>query len=276
MNHKKLCVFIMIAVMSLSACCAYADGVKLGMLTPGKLVVGETPSMDAISDIVLWTLYRPGHGVDEISFKFYSNLATMLMALNAGEIDELATSQVVGEYVTALNPDFTVTCAGRMTGTSFVFGFKDGEGEALQKKFNAALADMRKDGTLDAITRQYCGNPGHDKLDSVKMAKFPDAETVRVAVTGDVPPIDFVAADGEAAGFNTAILSEIGKRAKLNIKLVHVETAARTTALMSGRADAIYWYQIYKGVKEQPDAADGVIFSDPYYEFNISLHVGRK
>ena len=276
MQHKKLCVFLTVLVIVLSACAAYADGIKLGMLTSGKLVVGEAPSMDAIRDIVLWTLYRPGHGVDEISFKFYSNFASMLMALNAGEIDELATSQVVGEYITAINPDFAITCAGRMTGTSFVLGFRDGEGEALREKFNAALADMRKDGTLDAITRKYCGNPGHDKMDSVKFETFPDAETVRVAVTGDVPPIDFIAADGEAAGFNTAILSEIGRRAKLNIKLLHVDTAARTTALMSGRADCIFWYQIYKDAKEQPDAADGVIFSDSYYDFSISLHIGRK
>ena len=276
MNHKRLCVFIIVAVITLSACCAYADGVKLGMLMPGKLVVGETPSMDAINGIVLWTLYRPGHGVDEISFKFYSNLATMLMALISGEIDELATSQVVGEYITAVNPDFVVACAGRITGTSFVFGFREGEGEALRRKFNAALADMRKDGTLEALRQTYCGNPGHDRMDSVKFETFPDAETVKVAVTGDVPPIDFVAADGEAAGFNTAILSELGRRAKVNIKLMYVDTAARTTALMSGRADCIFWYQIYKGVKEQPDAADGVIFSDPYYDFNISLHIGSK
>ena len=276
MKHIKLCVFITIIVIALSACGAHADGVKIGMLVPSKLVAGASDKPQDISNLVLWSLFRPGHGADEASFKFYNNLPTMLMALNSGEIDELSASQPLAEYLTAVNPEFMVSCVARITGASFVFGFKAEDGTALRDKFNAALADMRKDGTLDALTLKYCGNHGHDKMDSVKMENFPDAPTVRVAVTGDVPPLDYVAADGQAAGFNSAILSEIGRRAKINIKLVYVETAARTTALMSGRADAVYWYQVYKGTDEQSDAADGVIFSDPYYDTNIFIHIGRK
>ena len=275
MKHIKLCVFI-VAVIALSACASYADGVKIGMLIPAKLVAGASDKPQDISNIVLWLIFKPGHGADEASFKFYNNLMTMLMALNSGEIDELSACQPLAEYLTAVNPEFVVSCAARITGASFVFGFKAEDGSALREKFNAALAEMRKDGTLDALTQKYCGNPGRDNMDSVKMENFPDAPTVRVAVTGDVPPLDYVAADGEAAGFNSAILAEIGRRAKINIKLVYVETAARTTALMSGRADAVYWYQVYKGTDEQSDAADGVIFSDPYYDTNIFIHIGRK
>ncbi len=276
MNHKKVCVLFVTALLLLSSCCAYADGVKIGMLMPAKLVAGATDNPIALDDIVHWAIFRPEHGRNETSFKFYSNFATMLMAMNAGEIDECSVCQAVGEYIINVNPEFVVSCAARITGASFVFGFREGEGEAVRDKFNAALAEMRKDGTLDALRQKYCANPGRDTADSVKMEKFPDAETVRIAVTGDTPPLDFVAADGEAADFNTAILAEIGRREKLNIKLVYVETAARTTALMSGRADAVFWYQMYKGVKDQPDAADGVIFSEPYYDTNIFLHIGRK
>lgn len=276
MKHSKLYVFIIAAVIALSACASYADGVKIGMLMPSKLVAGASEKPQDISHLVLWSLFRPGHGADEASFKFYGNFQTMLMALNSGEIDELSVSQPVAEYLIAENPEIMVSCAARITGASFVFGFKAEDGTALRDKFNAALAEMRKDGTLDALTHKYCGNPGHDELASEKFETFPDAQTVSVAVTGDVPPLDYVAADGQAAGFNTAILAELGRRAKLNIKLVYVETDARTTALMSGRADCVYWYQVYKGTDEQSDAADGVIFSDPYYDTNIFLHVGRK
>ena len=276
MNRKKFCVLFVTSLLLLSSCCAYADSVKIGMLMPAKLVAGATDNPIDLDDIVGWAIFRPEHGSNEASFKFYSNFATMLMAMNAGEIDEFSVCQPVGEYIINVNPEFVVSCAARITGASFVFGFREGEGEAVRDKFNAALAEMRKDGTLDALRQKYCSTPGKDTADSVKMEKFPDAETVRIAVTGDTPPLDFVAADGEAAGFNTAILSEIGRRAKLNIKLVYVETAARTTALMSGRADAVFWYQMYKGVKDQPDAADGVIFSEPYYDTNIFLHIGRK
>lgn len=276
MKHMKLLVLLAAAATVFSACAAFADGVNLGMLMPAKMVAGLEESTQDMSDIVLWNLYTPAHSTGKTTPRFYANFVSMLIALNAEEIDEFAVSQSVGEYITAVNPDFAVVCAARITGASFVFGFKAKNGGAIRDKFNAALADMRKDGTLDALRLKYCGNPGKDTPDTVKFEEFSDAETVKIAVTGDVPPLDFVGADGKAAGFNTAILSEIGRRAKINIKLLHVETAARTTALMSGRADGVFWYQIYKDSKTQPDAPEGVIFSDPYYDFNITLHIGKK
>ena len=276
MKHMKLFVLLAAAATVFSACAAFADGVKLGMLMPAKMVAGLEESTQDMSDIVLWNLYTPAHSTGKTTPRFYANFTSMLIALNAEEIDEFAVSQSVGEYITAVNPDFAVVCAARITGASFVFGFKAKNGGAIRDKFNAALADMRKDGTLDALRLKYCGNPGKDTPDTVKFEEFSDAETVKIAVTGDMPPIDYIAADGTPAGFNTAILSEIGRRAKINIKLLHVETAARTTALMSGRADGVFWYQIYKDSKNQPDAPEGVIFSDPYYDFNITLHIGKK
>lgn len=278
MKHTKLFVLLAVAVMAMSACTAHAEGLRIGLLTPAKLIAGINESTQHAGDLIVWEINSLAHSTGAIMPKFYSNFTSMIMALNAGEIDELAVSQPVGEYITAVNPKFAVSCAHRITGASFVFGFRAGEdrSESLRKAFNSALASMRQDGTLDALRLKYCGKPGHDKLDPVNMERFPDAETVSIAVTGDVPPLDFVAPDGEAAGFNTAILSEIGKRLKTNIKLVYVETAARTTALMSGRADCIFWYQIYKDTDDQPDAPESVIFSDPYYDCNLFLHIKAK
>lgn len=68
-----------------------------------------------------------------------------------------------------------------------------------------------------------------------------DGETVTVAVTGCLPPMDYVAADGTPAGFNTAILAEIGRRLQVNIKLVQVDSAARALALSSGMVDVVFW-----------------------------------
>ena len=272
MKHMKLFVLLAAAVMVLSACTAYADGVKLGMLMPAKLVAGIDEATQDVNDIILWDLKKTAHKAGTMP-RFYGNFAAMIMAMNAGELDEFAVSQPVGEYIIAVNPDFSVACATRITGSAFVFGFRAENGGAMRDKFNAALADMS---TLDTLKLKYCSNPGKCDPDTVQFESFPDADTVKIAVTGDLPPLDFVAADGNAAGFNTAILSEIGRRTKINIKLVYVETAARTTALTSGRADCIFWYQLYNDSKNQPDAPEGVIFSEPYYDFNIMLHIGRK
>ena len=53
--------------------------------------------------------------------------------------------------------------------------------------------------------------------------------------------MDYVAADGTPAGFNTAILAEIGRRLQVNIKLVQVDSATRALALSSGMVDVVFW-----------------------------------
>ena len=108
-------------------------------------------------------------------------------------------------------------------------------------------------------------------LNSVKFDSFPDAPTVKIAVTGDIPPIDYVAPDGKAAGFNAVILAEIGRRMEINIELININTAARNATLVSGRADGVFWY-----VTDPFDKPDGILFSEPYYTFDEFVHIRRK
>ena len=62
-----------------------------------------------------------------------------------------------------------------------------------------------------------------------------------MAITGDQPPLDYMTADGQPVGFNTAILAEIRKRLQKNIELVSIESGARSVALSSGEVDMVFW-----------------------------------
>ena len=73
------------------------------------------------------------------------------------------------------------------------------------------------------------------------MLIFEGAETVRVAVTGSLPPMDYIAADGTPAGFNTALPAEIGNRIGKNIELVQVDSVDRAATLASGTVDAVLY-----------------------------------
>jgi hypothetical protein len=53
--------------------------------------------------------------------------------------------------------------------------------------------------------------------------------------------MDYVAADGTFAGFNTAVLAEIGKRLQKNIELVQVDSVGRALALSEGTVDVVFW-----------------------------------
>ena len=233
----------------------------------------NTPRMKSM--VSIWRLTRPEHK-HGTTLKLYDNLAGMLMALQTGEIDEILASKSTAEYIINMNPEFEVCCAQRTAGSYLAFGFKESNGVILQRNFNTAIRNMKKDGTLSELAAKYCANPGKDSPEAVNFDTFPKAETVRVAITGDFPPMDYVAPDGKPAGFSTAILAEIGRRLKINIKPVHVDTAARTAALMSGRVDVVFWYQLLNGTKFQPDAPEGVIFSEAYYDWDTFLHIKKK
>ncbi len=73
------------------------------------------------------------------------------------------------------------------------------------------------------------------------MPVISDAETIKVAITGALPPMDYVAPDGTPAGFNTAVLAEISQRIGKNIELVVVDSIGRATALSSVAVDAVFW-----------------------------------
>ena len=275
MKHKTLCIFLAAAVIALSACSAFGEGVRLGMLSLARETVRNLGDAE-ISRTALWKVGNIDAHAQGTSYRFYDNLANMLIALNAGEIDEILAPQFVAEYMSSVNPELEISCAIRVGGYYLALGFREKDGEDLRSKFNAALSYMRKYGTLNAINHLYSSNPGKDNIAAVRFTEFPGAETIRVAVTGDMPPLDYVGADGEPAGFNTAILAELGRRLKVNIKPVHVDTAARTAALVSGRVDAVFWYQFIRGAEVQQDAPEGVLFSEPYRESNIFLHVKKK
>ena len=91
-----------------------------------------------------------------------------------------------------------------------------------------------------------------------------------------MPPIDYIDEGGNPAGFNTALLAELGRRLHANMKLVNIESGARTAALVSGRVDVVFWYETIQGYAQSYDAAEGVLLSDPYYRWNTFLHLKKK
>ena len=206
--------------------------------------------------------------------RFYDSLLTMQMALAKGEIDEVALQEVAADYIMKANPEFEVCCTARTRSPmALAFGFRKDKAD-LVARFNRALRAMEGDGELATLQGVYIYSDEPTK--PVTFDKFDDAETITVAVTGDMPPIDYIDEGGNPAGFNTALLAELGRRLHANMKLVNIESGARTAALVSGRVDVVFWYETIQGYAQSYDAAEGVLLSDPYYRWNTFLHLKKK
>ena len=175
-------------------------------------------------------------------------------------------------------------------------GFK--EDNKWFESFNRIIEEMDKDKTLLFLKARYVMDATEENPEMVKFDFFPNVETVKIAITSDLPPIDYVASDGTPAGFNTAMLAEIARRLKINVELININSGARAAALASWRADGVFWFWYdktisKKGSQSTADSSinnhnhniDGIILRDvpagvkltvPYYSWDQLIFVGRK
>ena len=121
---------------------------------------------------------------------------------------------------------------------------------------NNAIVEMKADGALDSLIE----NELKAYIESDPLAK-------------DLPPMDFVAANDKAAGFNIALLTEIANRAQVNFELVQIETGARAMALSSGKVDAVFWTRSVtckECNKTFAENIEGTLVTESYFSDTIS------
>lgn len=262
---KKLfaaCVLILTC-----SCCACAEGLKIGILSR---VASENKFNANVNASWRWSVER-SHHTSQDRYIFFSDSASILMALESGEIDESNAPDIIAEYITLIDPSYEICCSMRVpVNIGFSFGFHRVNAD-LCNLFNKTLAEMRADRTLDRLEFEYLVRPLASRDHIERFESFLGARTIKVAVTGDIPPLDYFTPHGKPSGFSTAILAEIGRRLKLNITLVNVHTDSRVASLMSGRADVVFWF-----ILGMFDSNENIMFSMPYYTFNTFLHIRKK
>ena len=199
---------------------------------------------------------------------FFDNMNSMIMALKGKQIDRFAAPSRVGAYIVARNEDFQLINNNLkpILGYSIAMQEKD---KAQVDEINAAIKAMKDDGTLDKLIKENITDLGGADPVAKPIPMIEGAETIKVAVTGDMPALDCILADGTPAGVNVAFLSELSKRINKNFELVSIEAGARGAALSSGQVDMLFWVL---GVYDQDgnalpyplDNMKGVAISTPY------------
>ncbi len=85
--------------------------------------------------------------------QLFETFGAAVQALKTGDVDLVLTDSTGGEGYVATNPD-TFKLIGEPMGTE-EFGFIFPKGSDLIEPFNAALASMKADGTLDALNKKW-------------------------------------------------------------------------------------------------------------------------
>jgi len=262
---KKITIMMLITMLALSALSVPAlagNQGELGRLT--KLNVDEDALSEAITesyfDLVPFSRYR-----------FFDNLNSMIAALASGRITGMALDECTAQYLLSRTEEFAIYTPAE-TVPSYNLNFSmlfRGEDAALCDRISETIEAMKADGALDTLKKQYIDDViAGEEPEAVIPENFDGAETIKVALTGDRPPMDYFSDAGEPIGFNTALVAEIGKRLGMNVEFISIDTGARAMTLTSGLSDAIFWMEAGDyGNWEMADVEDqpvNTVVSTPY------------
>jgi polar amino acid transport system substrate-binding protein len=250
---------------------------------PQEIKIGMIKNLNAAenlyNDIMEKIAERTNVKLNKHQYTFYDSLTMMQMGLDSGSIQEESTYKCVADYLMSKNPKVEISANHNNLKLidNFAFAMRTEDTE-LKNSVDTAVEAMRQDGTLENLTKTYITdlNKAEDPP-AVAFENFDGAESIKIGVTGDLPPLDFVSADGKAAGFNTALLSELGKRLEKNIEVINIDSAARAAALTSKTIDISFWAIIPtdSDIPGDIDKPQGVELSAPYFKDEI-VHIELK
>lgn len=250
------------------------ENAKIGVIT--HLNASELEYNELMSK--LEKSYRPSKADLDATYKYFDKMNDMQLALESGQIDMLSTYQSVADYMLQKSSDKELLPTDKILSDSFCFAVRKGD-TMLKNDLNKAIKEMTTDGTLIKLSKQYIIEiKGGTEPPAVEISEIEGADTIKVAVTGDLPPFDMISADGTPTGFSTAVLSEVSKRIGKNIELISIDSGARASILSSKGADVVFWVAVPENSTLIPaniDQPEEIAISDPYYHDNI-VHIGKK
>lgn len=270
---KKLRTILMVALMMLSlTACADGNGDKS---SSNKTASGQNDKIPSEGYIEMLDYEKgqaksfysesPYHSLvlEEYKKDAYPGLSELLLALKGGKVDWAFLSSDTAKYVKHENSDLTL-----FVDPSIVYSYAmatRGEDTTLATQLDSAIAALKKDGTIAALEDKYIYSAQGAPTETIKLTEFKGAPTIRIGLTGNLPPFDYTSADGTPSGFNTAFAKALGDYLKVNIELTTVDVGARLTALSTKKIDVIFW-MIVDAQSDTLANTDGVCITQVYHK----------
>ena len=183
--------------------------------------------------------------------------------------------QPVIEYAIKQGQNLKISIKGEAVG-SFAFGVKKGSKyEYLVTEFNEALAQMKKDGSLDKIITKWTSSTNTKTTSSTPETTTPAGQkatpvksTYTIASDSSFAPFVFQDSNNKYTGIDMDLIKAIAKDQGFKIEITNPGFDAALNAVQSGQADGmIAGMSVTDARKETFD------FSEPYYTANAILAV---
>jgi polar amino acid transport system substrate-binding protein len=208
---------------------------------------------------------------------YFNRSSDIAAALLSGKIDAFVCHNFVADYLMKRNSNLKAIPITVKVDAGFIMAVRK-EDQKLKEDLDSAITILQTNGTMKALIDKWINNfPANNEPSNNEIAKIEGANTLYVGVCGDYPPLDYIAANGHPAGYNVALLSEIGKILKINFEFVSMENEARFAALSSKKIDVIFTHFMSNTTKYFEEYKnDNWIGTKPYYTYNDGCFLVRK
>lgn len=238
MKNKLTLVLIILVVFTLLSCnrektskiekTSDLQGKVIGMIAlplPAKTI--ETSVANAI-------------GGQPKEVKTFKRASDYLMAILTGKIDAAFVPKFKAEYDVKRQSKLKIIPVIQPVKMNVVMAVRS-EDEQLKTDLDKAITSLQENGAIKRLEDEWVTNLSTASEPAIKeIPRFAGAKTVYVGVCGDLVPLDYIAADGRPAGYNVALMTEIGKLLNINFVFVSIETQAKFAALNSKKIDLAF------------------------------------
>ncbi len=223
------------------------DNVKTDYKSNASIVSGKT--IGTVNALVLKdvfvTMFNVSAGASAKEITYYSSLKDGIKAVKSDEVTAFLMADFSADYYAKKDKELALLKMKPVeTNISMITKKND---TTLLKEINEAIKTMKADGTMDDLKQKWITEfPIEEEPEIIEIPKIEGADTLRVGVSGDLPPLDYVREDGVPTGFNVALLAEISKKLNKNIELKIVNADSRMAALGKDEIDVFFWQTVPK------------------------------
>ena len=230
MKKKLISLLLVSAMAAATAGCGSsvpANSVNSRDDLPGKKIgvqLGTTGDSDA-------TEYEKNDGS---TVERYNKGADAIQALKTGKIDCVIIDQQPAEAFVEKNDDLKIL-SDTFDPEEYAICIAKGNSD-LTDKFNSAIEELQKDGTIDSITSNYIGDEvGKHPYETPDGTEYPNG-TLTMATNAQFDPYEYYDGD-QIVGIDADIAKAICDKLGYELKIEDMEFDAIIAAVSSGKAD---------------------------------------
>ena len=230
------------AIQALEDLAGKTVGVQLG--TTGDLLMSE----------------EVGEGEDKLGIagvEQYNKAADAVQALLTNKIDAVCIDDQVAKNFVAANPDELTMLDTAYSEESYAIAVSKDNPE-LTEKLNSAIAELKEDGTLDAILNKYIAKEeGATGYVTPEGTEYPNG-TLVMATNATFDPYEYIE-NGEIVGIDAEFAKALCDKLGYDLHIEDMEFDSIIAAVNSGKADFGM-----AGMTVTPERQEQIDFTDTY------------